>query len=245
MKRWEVQPGVVTMVDDETYEKYQTWSAHRIGSGYIELSRDGGSFLLHRLIVGAKAGDVVDHRNGNPRDNRRANLHITTQSGNLLNMQSHKTSKSGYRNVNWREGAATWIAVFCPNRRTVTAGTAWRSRHLAALAADSLRMRYIGSFVRRNFDGFVAASAVGTFLAERSGRFMTVVFSKRSDGTEREVYGRPVSDKLRARHEGKDLALMYDIRAAQMKCIPVDRILFIRADGKRYRVVWPDKPEDV
>lgn len=40
---------------------------------------------LHRLLVGAKKGQVVDHINHNTLDNRKDNLRICTQSDNKLN----------------------------------------------------------------------------------------------------------------------------------------------------------------
>ena len=38
--------------------------------------------LMHRIILGAKPGEFVDHINNDPLDNRRANIRICTQSEN-------------------------------------------------------------------------------------------------------------------------------------------------------------------
>lgn len=42
---------------------------------------------LHRIIAGAKPGDIVDHINGDTLDNRRSNLRISTQRLNQGNQR--------------------------------------------------------------------------------------------------------------------------------------------------------------
>ncbi len=56
-----------------------TWGAS--GNGYV-MSTD--KVLLHRLLMGHPDSDV-DHVNGDPLDNRRANLRLATDSQNLMN----------------------------------------------------------------------------------------------------------------------------------------------------------------
>lgn len=41
--------------------------------------------VLSRFIIGAKKGQIVDHRNRDPKDNRRKNLRIVTHRQNSLN----------------------------------------------------------------------------------------------------------------------------------------------------------------
>mgnify|MGYP001603275765 CR=1 FL=1 len=48
-------------------------------------SGPGPRILLHRLILNAKPGQIVDHKNGNSLDNRRSNLRIVTHSENQKN----------------------------------------------------------------------------------------------------------------------------------------------------------------
>ena len=48
-------------------------------------------------------GIVVDHIDGNPKNNTRSNLRICTQSQNVLNKKSMCTNKTGFMGVSYRE----------------------------------------------------------------------------------------------------------------------------------------------
>lgn len=62
----------------------RSWQAsrRRDGKGWYAVS-DG--VKMHRLLMGAKAGDIVDHIDGDGLNNCRSNLRIGTQSGNCVN----------------------------------------------------------------------------------------------------------------------------------------------------------------
>lgn len=57
--------------------------------------RNSKNILLHRILLNAQEGDVVDHINGDTLDNRRENLRITTTSGNNKNRKGY--SKTGWK----------------------------------------------------------------------------------------------------------------------------------------------------
>ena len=73
------------------YKKYnEDISTMRIsGDGYPIIVRGKKLPLRHimlsRFIIDAKKGQIVDHRNRNPQDNRRSNLRIVTGRQNSLN----------------------------------------------------------------------------------------------------------------------------------------------------------------
>jgi hypothetical protein len=102
-KRIYVGPGRYALVDDEDAERVaQTdwFPVHgrtvyaRTGSARIGSNQR----LMHRLIMRAAVGTIVDHINGDGLDNRKENLRLVTASENALNrfdhtrLDPHKTS---------------------------------------------------------------------------------------------------------------------------------------------------------
>lgn len=81
-----------TIVDDDDYAKFIhiKWH-HSHGRAVNRNSRTHGTLWLHREIMSAPKGVVVDHINGNPLDNRKVNLRLCTQSENMAN--ARKTTK--------------------------------------------------------------------------------------------------------------------------------------------------------
>jgi hypothetical protein len=70
------------------------WSCGSRGYVYAK----GGTIPLHRAILQAPKGTDVDHRDGDPLNNRRANLRLATRAENLENRTVVRSS-TGHRNV--------------------------------------------------------------------------------------------------------------------------------------------------
>lgn len=103
--------------------------------GYAQMFWEGHVTLVHRWILGLKRGDkrVGDHINGDPLDNRRANLRAVTASGSSQNVSGRGRSK--YRGVVWNHGWAIRVKF---QGADYTAG-GFKTEEDAALAADQLR----------------------------------------------------------------------------------------------------------
>jgi hypothetical protein len=93
--------GKVALVDPADYEwlKEYKWHAMKVGQNYYACRKEGGkSILMHREIMKAPAGKVVDHKNHQTLDNHQGNLRECTQQQNVWNSRPHNP-KSGFKNV--------------------------------------------------------------------------------------------------------------------------------------------------
>lgn len=59
-------------------------------TGYLVKSIGGKKVAVHRLVAGARPGDIVDHINGDKLDNRVENLRIVSKSQNNRNRKDIK-----------------------------------------------------------------------------------------------------------------------------------------------------------
>ena len=86
MKTLNLTKGMVAMVDDKDFSKLNQWKWSALKSKYTHYAvRGKGKIYMHREVLGAPKGKVVDHLNGNGLDNTRKNIRVVTQSDNLLN----------------------------------------------------------------------------------------------------------------------------------------------------------------
>lgn len=111
----------VVLVDDEDYETVvaagpwhiQHRSKNRTQIGYVMNCRKE---KMHRLLLPGVA--EVDHINGDPLDNRKANLRSTTRKQNMENrarLSSNNTS--GFRGATYNKALKKWQAQAMSNRR--------------------------------------------------------------------------------------------------------------------------------
>lgn len=96
-----ISRGLQAQVDEDDLPLVEglRWTAAPSSQGkfYAMRTENKRTVYMHRLILGAKRGEVVDHINGDTLDNRRSNLRIGTLADNAVNRRYE--SASGYRGV--------------------------------------------------------------------------------------------------------------------------------------------------
>lgn len=150
------------LVDDDDFAELSSvrWHAVKMGTARrplfyaarnVTISENRGRLLLmHRAIMNAPAGTVVDHKNHATLDNRKENLRLCTQGENMRNMRSGP-NKHGFRG----------IARSSPNRFSASICISGKSKYLgmfltaedAARAYDRAALDHFGEFAKLNFPG--------------------------------------------------------------------------------------------
>lgn len=129
--------------------------------GYASANIAGKNVRMHRLILAAPDGVLVDHKNRDTLDNRRENLRFATRSDQNVN-RIMGTSRAGYR------GVCDWSVFWTKPRdgyprfqaRLDKDGKRYRlpARHTAEEAAldyDALARELHGEFAILNFPEIV------------------------------------------------------------------------------------------
>lgn len=115
MREIPLSQGQVALVDDEDYERlsrfswYASWAPDS-QTFYARRSVGSKKHYMHRQILGARAGEQVDHKNHNGLDNRRENLRCCAQRQNLLNTRKRQACTSKYKGVYWNKSYGEWQA---------------------------------------------------------------------------------------------------------------------------------------
>ncbi len=145
---------IFTIVDDEDFEYLNQWKWYLLKSktNYyaIRTSRPENKLIqLHRVVIQAKKGEIVDHVNRNKLDNRKSNLRICTISQNNQNRKINKLNKSGFNGVSWNSNNKKWVAQIAYNNKKVHIGF-FNDPIQAAKAFNEAALKYHGEFANLN-----------------------------------------------------------------------------------------------
>jgi len=103
---------------------------------------------MHRVIMKAKKGEMVDHESANTLDNRRKNLRLANKFQNQWN-RKFKGNEVGFKGVR-PNGRNRWSAKITKMGRTYCLGT-YGNPEKAAEAYDKAAKKLFGKFAEVNF----------------------------------------------------------------------------------------------
>lgn len=154
--------GKTTKVSNRDYRFLSLWKWRVNCYGYavraknsVEVSetKRTGDILMHRVILEAKVGQEVDHKDGDRLNNQRSNIRIASHAENQRNKKLYKTNKSGVKGVYYDSSRwnrlSRWRALIGFNGRQKTIGY-FMSLNDAKNAYNKEAKKLHGDFARLN-----------------------------------------------------------------------------------------------
>ena len=173
-RRITLSQGKVALVDDADFlvVNRHKWSAlntradrTKKPSFYATCSISGRKQYLHRFIMDAQKGQMIDHINHDGLDCRRANMRFCTRHQNNQNARPHSASRVPYKGIALR--GTRWAARISSRGRGKCLGT-YATPELAAAAYDEASRNLFGAFAHVNFPN--ARTSQERLLAQRAPR---------------------------------------------------------------------------
>ncbi len=165
MKEIPLTQGMIAQVDDEDFEWLSQWKwtlqknkqghkfffyATRRTTRRNHVSRK--CIIMHRLIMNAPHGLLVDHKDGNGLNNKRSNLRICNNSQNLANgKQINHRKTSMFKGVRWIVRLNKWCARIGRSGKHYLG--LFNTEEQAAKAYDEAAKKQYGEFSCLNFPG--------------------------------------------------------------------------------------------
>lgn len=120
----------------------------RKSCGYLYVAYKRKSYSFHRLAWALTHGEwplVVDHADGDPTNNRLANLRNTNWANNVRNRKVNKTSRSGVKGVRKRTDSSSFTAAIRDGNKLRHLGT-FKTVEEAHAAYKAAAIRLHGEF---------------------------------------------------------------------------------------------------
>lgn len=156
--------GFTASLDDADLDRVSPWKWHvqdRFGLQYArrntEVRGRTHSIYMHRLILGAGQGDVVDHIDGNGLNNFRSNLRFVSHAGNLRNRRAKAAG------ISWSRRYQKWRAIVDHDGDRIEVGY-FADQSEAEAARSFMTHKLRGDPAPHDFDYLLLSASARKFL---------------------------------------------------------------------------------
>ena len=143
------------LVDAEDYRKLSEYDwqdvENKSGNHYAARIECGRIVYMHRQIMNASKGSIIDHKDRNGLNNTKSKLRLATSAQNTRNCRkTTKLTSSKYKGVTLSKRAKKWQANICYNGIHKNLGL-FENEEDAAKAYDAAAQIYHKEFAVLNF----------------------------------------------------------------------------------------------
>ena len=161
MKLIPLTQGKFAMVDDDDFDFLNQWKWNaglKKSTNTYYASRNQRTvkknarqetIRMHRVIMNAGKGQIVDHRDGNTLNNQKNNLRFCTNGQNSANRRARENKLSRFLGVHYQKDNKNWLAQIRVNKKTTHLGC-FKNEIDAAIAYNNAAILYHGEFARLN-----------------------------------------------------------------------------------------------
>ena len=113
------------IIDIEDYDKVKYYCWRMSENGYIVANNKDTTntmIRIHRIIMNARKGEYVDHKNWDKSNNWKRNLRLCTKSQNNVNIKRKINNTSGYTGVK-QDSNGKWKSQISYNNERIHLGT--------------------------------------------------------------------------------------------------------------------------
>lgn len=108
-----ISDNIYFLIDKNDYNKVKDYK-WTLDDGYVcshDFSDNFKKIRMHRFVLGALSGQIVDHVNRNKLDNRKDNLRLVNHEQNSRNISISKANKTGIIGVSKAENNAWRVTI--------------------------------------------------------------------------------------------------------------------------------------
>lgn len=135
--------------DLEDYDLIKDYCWHINNTGYVQtyVYTNGKQtcIRMHRLVMNAHPGTIIDHKKHNTNDNRKQVLRMANDNTNMFNHVTYANNTSGATGVNWDKDHKQWRARIWALGKTYHLGR-FDNFNDAVDARRAAEQKYFGEF---------------------------------------------------------------------------------------------------
>lgn len=131
-------------------------SGYGMPSWRVYIPKTGKNYYAHRIIKSLilkrhlKKGEIVDHKDNNPLNNKIKNLRLGTLSQNSFNRKRNKGTKIGRKNIELLKNGKYCVTIKANGKKFY--GGVFKDENNAIKKARELREKYHGRFANHGDD---------------------------------------------------------------------------------------------